>query len=251
MTSTVTEWQHTLSSEQIQRVKSQPKRDFAYENADRGPCIPYDGSNNPRAGQWDGRVMSKNMIADYKRFVVVDGVGVRCSLYVSGCPFHCEGCFQPSIFNFRTGIPYTEGLEDQIIKDLDHGFVDGITFLGGEPMLNTPTLIPLAKRIRKTYGDSKTIWCWTGYTWEELHQDGETPDKLELLSMIDVLVDGRFIKKLADPMLQFRGSSNQRIIDVRKSTPDAPHIWDDLHDEHLSYKDLGVNDRNVQEGIES
>ncbi len=246
-------WEHTLTTDQIRALQRQPRHDFSAESTvGRGPQIPYEGSNNPAAGQWDGRELSKGMIADYKRFTVVDGVGVRCSIYVSGCPFHCDECFQPSIFSFKTGAPYTKELEDQIIKDLSQSFVDGITFLGGEPLLNTPVLIPLAKRIREEYGDSKTIWCWTGYTWEELHRKGETPDKLELLSYVDILVDGRFIKSLADPMLQFRGSSNQRIIDVKKSdTEGKVHVWDDLHDEHLKYKEIGVEERNAHEGLES
>lgn len=260
---TYQQWTHVKTQDEIKRMQKQPKHDFcatgtngnnvSNDNAviNRGPHIPYAGSNNPRAGQWDGRVMSRHMVADYKRFGVVDGIGVRNSLYVSGCPFRCEGCFQPSIFDFHTGFEYTQELEDRIINDLDYSYVDGITFLGGEPMLNTPILIPLARRIRETYGDDKTIWCWTGYTWEELHRDGETPDKLELLSMVDVLVDGRFMQPLKDPMLQFRGSANQRIIDVHASTADNVHIWDSLHDEHLDYGEIGVDERNKHEGAES
>lgn len=246
-------WQHSLTGEQIKALQKQPHHDFDTDSdVDRGPQIPYAGANNPKPGQWDGTAMSKRMVADYKRFTVVDGEGVRCSLYVSGCPFHCDGCFQPSIFSFSTGVEYTRELEDKIIADLGYDHVQGLTLLGGEPMLNTPVLIPLVRKIREKYGDSKDVWCWTGYTWEELHREGETPDKLELLSMVDVLVDGRFVKDLADPLLQFRGSSNQRIIDVRKSIAEgAVHIWDRLHDDSIKYADHSVEERNAHEGLES
>lgn len=229
---TYSRWIKTCSKEQVERLKNSKHHDFDKDNQSyRGPFIPYEGSNSPKAGQWDGRKMCQRMIADYKRFVVADGEGVRNSLYVSGCPFHCEGCFQPSIFNFNVGFPYSDELEAQILDDLKYSYVNGITFLGGEPMLNTPILISLAQKIRAKYGDSKTIWSWTGYTWEELMREGETPDKLELLKLIDILVDGRFMKPLFDPKLQFRGSSNQRIIDVQKSLENPtgnPVIWDKL-----------------------
>ena len=89
--------------------------------------------------------------------------------------------------------------------------------LGGEPFLNTPVLVPLAQRIRQEFGHTKDIWSWTGYTWEELMRPGETPDKLELLHLIDILVDGRYLRDQKDSLLQFRGSRNQRILDVPKS----------------------------------
>lgn len=230
----------------------------------RGPCIPCQLSNNPRPGQWDGRKMSHGMIADYKRFVVTDGEGVRSSLYVSGCPFACSGweekdgkkiwagCFNKSIWDFQAGRPYTEELEDKIINDLKYSFVQGLTLLGGEPFLNTPILIPLCKRIREEFGDTKDIWSWTGYSWEELHREGETPDKLELLSYVDILVDGRFDLEYKNPLLQFRGSSNQRIIDVKKSNEEGRvHIWDKLNDGKFEYKEISLEERNSNEGVES
>lgn len=221
-------WLKTTSYEQLERLKTQKKRDFSGETNYRGPNIPYSGSNNPKAGQWDGQKMSQKMVADYQRFDLVDGIGVRNALFVSGCPFHCKNCYNPSIFGFNTGFPYTPQLEQRIIDDLANPVIDGITFLGGEPMLATPILLPLAKKIREKYGDSKTIWSWTGYTWEELHRKGETPDKLELISLLDVLVDGRFIEDLKDPMLRFRGSSNQRIIDVKRTIKtNTIVLWND------------------------
>ena len=99
------------------------------------------------------------------------------------------------------------------MADLSLPYVQGITFLGGEPLLNTGVLLPLSRKIRERFGRTKDIWCWTGYTWEELMREGESPDKRELLEQIDILVDGRYIKDLHDSLLQFRGSSNQRIIE--------------------------------------
>lgn len=223
--------------------------DFAKGEAGRGPWIPTAQANNPRAGQWDGRRMSRRMIADYKTFLVTDGEGVRNSLYVSGCPFHCVECFNSSIWDFQAGHEYTPQLEERIIEDLRAPWVQGITFLGGEPLLNTPVLLPLAQRIRAEYGQTKDIWSWTGYTWEELMREGETPDKLELLRHIDVLVDGRYIKDLHDSLLQFRGSSNQRILDVPQSlAAGRPVLWAKLHDRERFIPEIYTKDRNAGEG---
>src|SRR5699024_2457284 len=103
----------------------------------------------------------------------------------------------------------------QIFADLEQNYVQGLTLLGGEPFLHTPILLPLVRCFRETFGDTKDIWCWTGYTWEEMML--ETDDKLALLSTIDVLVDGRFVRDKMDLSLAFRGSSNQRLIDVPRS----------------------------------
>ncbi|MGY3766168.1 anaerobic ribonucleoside-triphosphate reductase activating protein [Vagococcus vulneris] len=170
---------------------------------------------NPKPKEWSAADWSQYKIADYKPFMFVDGEGVRCSLYVSGCLFACKGCFNKAIQNFNYGEPYTQELEDQIITDLGHDHVQGLTLLGGEPFLNTQVCLKLVDRIREKYGTAKDIWSWSGYTFEELLQD--TNDKLELLSKIDILVDGRFELSRRDLTLQFRGSSNQRIIDVPKS----------------------------------
>lgn len=170
---------------------------------------------NPRPKEWLARDYSQSRIADYKPFNFVDGEGVRCSLYMSGCLFACKGCYNKIAQNFAYGIDYTTELEDAIIEDLRQPYVQGLTLLGGEPFLNTQVAVPLAKRIRSEYGGTKDIWSWTGYTWQELMQ--ESDDKLELLSLLDVVVDGRFEMAKKDLTLQFRGSSNQRIIDVQES----------------------------------
>jgi anaerobic ribonucleoside-triphosphate reductase activating protein len=158
-------------------------------------------------------------------------------------------CYNSSIWDFRAGIEYSAELEDKIVEDIGQNFVQGITFLGGEPLLNTGILIPLAKRLRKEFGHEKDIWCWTGYTWEELMRPGESEDKLELLHLVDILVDGRYIKTLHDSLLQFRGSSNQRIIDVPQSFAQGkPVIWAKLHDQERFIPEVYGKDRASGEG---
>lgn len=168
-----------------------------------------------RQQKWTSEKYSKWNVADYKPFMFVDGEGVRCSIYVSGCLFACEGCFNKAIQNFNYGAPYTKELEDTILADLSQEHVQGLTLLGGEPFLNTGLCIQLVSRVKAELGDTKDIWSWSGYTFEEL-LDG-TPDKVKLLNMIDVLVDGKFILEERDLTIPFRGSRNQRIIDVKRS----------------------------------
>lgn len=192
--------------------------------------------NNPKPGEWRADELSQNYIADYKPFNFVDGEGVRCSLYVSGCMFHCEGCYNQATWSFRYGTPYTKELEDKIMADLAQPYVQGLTLLGGEPFLNTTFLIPLLKRIRRELPD-KDIWSWTGYTWGEMLL--ETDDKLEMLDLLDILVDGRFELSKKNLMLQFRGSSNQRIIDVPKSRKQGQVvIWEKLNDGEKTFEQI-------------
>ena len=196
--------------------------------------------NTPKPGEWKSEELSQGRIIDYKAFNFVDGEGVRNSLYVAGCMFHCEGCYNVATWSLNAGIPYTKELEEQIMADLAQPYVQGLTLLGGEPFLNTGILLPLVKRVRKELPD-KDIWSWTGYTWEEMML--ETPDKLELLSLIDILVDGRYDKTKRNLMLQFRGSSNQRIIDVQKSLKEGKVvIWDKLNDGKESFEQVKRDD---------
>ena len=184
--------------------------------------------NNPKPQEWLASDLEQGYISDYKPFNFVDGEGVRCSLYLSGCKFHCEGCYNQATWNFRYGSPYTKELEERIMSDLSQSYVQGLTLLGGEPFLNTGVALPLVKRIREELPE-KDIWSWTGYAWEELLQEDET--KLELLRNIDILVDGRFKLSKKNLLLQFRGSSNQRIIDVKKSLAEnRVVIWEKLND---------------------
>ena len=196
--------------------------------------------NTPKPQEWKSEELSQGRIIDYKAFNFVDGEGVRNSLYVSGCMFHCKGCYNAATWSFKAGIPYTKELEEQIMRDLAQPYVQGLTLLGGEPFLNTGILIPLVKRIRKELPE-KDIWSWTGYAWEELML--ETPDKLELLQLVDILVDGRFDITKKNLMLQFRGSSNQRIIDVKKSLDQgAVIIWDKINDGQTNYEQVDRKD---------
>ncbi|MDY3024315.1 MAG: anaerobic ribonucleoside-triphosphate reductase activating protein [Streptococcus hyovaginalis] len=182
--------------------------------------------NNPRPQEWKAEELSQGKIIDYKAFNFVDGEGVRNSLYVSGCMFHCEGCYNVATWSFNAGIPYTKELEERIMDDLAQPYVQGLTLLGGEPFLNTGILIPLLKRIKREL-QNKDIWSWTGYTWDELEL--ETEDKMEMLRLVDILVDGRYDFRKRDLTLQFRGSSNQRIIDVQESLKqDAIILWKKL-----------------------
>ena len=192
---------------------------------------------NPKPQELKTEDYSQKKIADYKAFNFVDGEGVRNSLYVSGCLFACEGCFNKAVQNFNYGTPFTESLMNQIIEDLSHDYVQGLTLLGGEPFLNTDVCLSVVKRVRETFGSAKDIWSWSGYTFEELLL--ETPDKLELLHSIDILVDGRFELAKRNLNLQFRGSSNQRIIDVPKSLAAGKAvIWEKCHDAETSYEQI-------------
>jgi anaerobic ribonucleoside-triphosphate reductase activating protein len=185
------------------------------------------GPRNPQPKEWLAADHSLQYIADYKPFTMVDGEGVRCSLYVSGCLFNCPGCYNKAAQNFHYGVPYTQELEDRIIRDLAQPYVQGLTLLGGEPFLNTQVCLKIVRRVRKEFGNHKDIWSWSGYTWEELMK--ETYDKIRLLNCLDILVDGRFLEEKKDLTLQFRGSSNQKIIDVQKSLDQNKIVlWDKL-----------------------
>ena len=189
------------------------------------PFIDADGVTRPATGEWQGSVLSSSYIADYKPFNFVDGEGVRCSLYVSGCPFKCPGCYNEAAQSFRYGKKYDEELEERIFADVAQPYVAGLSFVGGEPFLATPVLLRIARRLREEFGDEKTIWIWSGYTYEQLLDEGA--DKNELLDLCDVLVDGPFIKRLYHHDLAFRGSSNQRIIDLRASAQEGSAVlWE-------------------------
>jgi anaerobic ribonucleoside-triphosphate reductase activating protein len=189
----------------------------------------------PQPKQWLSDKVSQGYVGDYKPFMFVDGEGVRCSLYVSGCLFACDGCFNRATWNFRYGTPYTAELEDRIIADLRQSYVQGLTLLGGEPFLNTGVCLSLVRRVRAEFGDTKDIWSWSGYTYEELLLDSD--DKRELLQHLDVLVDGPFDRAQQDFSLQFRGSANQRIIDVPRSRDAGQaQLWTKQADAHRSYE---------------
>lgn len=153
---------------------------------------------------------------------IADGPGVRVTLFVSGCTHHCKNCFQPETWAFDYGAPFTPAVEEELLEQLKPDFVAGLTLLGGEPFEpdNQRGLLPFLRRLRREL-PNKTIWAYSGYTWEEL--TGQVPSRCrcevtdEVLSLVDVLVDGEFVEELHDITLLFRGSSNQRLIDVPKT----------------------------------
>ncbi|MGI6590187.1 MAG: anaerobic ribonucleoside-triphosphate reductase activating protein [Eggerthellaceae bacterium] len=155
--------------------------------------------------------------ANIKYCDIADGVGVRTTLFVSGCSHHCKGCFQPETWDFAAGEPFTEEVAQQIIDSLAPTYIDGLTLLGGEPMEpeNQGPLADLCERAKAAYPD-KSIWCYTGDCYEDLIPGGSrhTEDTDRLLACIDVLVDGPFIEDQKDITLRFCGSANQRLIDL-------------------------------------
>ena len=154
---------------------------------------------------------------------IANGTGVRTVLFVSGCTHHCKGCFQPDTWDFNYGEEFTDEVVDKIVESLAPEYIEGLTLLGGEPMeeVNQAGLLPLLKKVRDRYGDTKNIWCYTGYTFEDDLLDPKGKAHFDttdgILSIIDILVDGEFHLEEKDITLRFRGSKNQRIIDVKES----------------------------------
>lgn len=165
-----------------------------------------------------------------KKCDIANGVGVRTVLFVSGCTHHCKGCFQPETWNFDYGERYTKETEAEIIESLRPDYVDGITLLGGEPFEpeNQRELVKLLRRIKKEL-PQKTVWSFSGYTYEELTGDSRAVCEVtnEMLSMLDVLVDGEFVEAKRNISLRFRGSENQRLIDMNKTRKEGKIVlWD-------------------------
>lgn len=159
--------------------------------------------------------------ADIKRVDVANGPGVRVSLFVSGCTHHCKGCFNEVTWDFNYGKPFTENEIDEIIEYLEHDYIKGLTILGGEPFEypNQKGLLPLLRKVRETFPD-KSIWCFSGYLFDKQimgEMYSKWPETKEMLSYIDVLVDGKFVEERKNLSIRFRGSDNQRIIMVQES----------------------------------
>lgn len=174
--------------------------------------------------------------AEIKKCDIANGLGVRVSLFVSGCTHHCKNCFNEVTWDFHYGEIFDEKVENQILEYLKPNHITGLTLLGGEPMepSNQRVLLPFIKKVKATY-PNKNIWMYSGYIFDkELLQDSRARCEVtdELLSYIDVLVDGRFVEELKDLSLKFRGSSNQRIIDVQESLK---------MNKVVLYKDLNIN----------
>ena len=155
--------------------------------------------------------------SEIKYFDIANGTGVRTTLFVSGCRNHCEGCFQPDTWNFQNGKSFTREIEDEIISSMNSEFVSGLTLLGGDPFEeeNQEGLIGFMRRF-KTECPGKDVWAFTGYLLEDLLEGGRKHTDVtdELLSYVDILVDGPFVLSKKNITLTFRGSENQRLIDM-------------------------------------
>ncbi|MDY3036391.1 MAG: anaerobic ribonucleoside-triphosphate reductase activating protein [Absicoccus sp.] len=156
-----------------------------------------------------------------KKYDIANGEGVRISLFVSGCTNHCKNCFQPETWDFAYGEPYTKETEAEILDFLKNDFCKGLSLLGGDPFefSNQEELVQLCKKAKELY-PKKDIWAWTGFILDQDLLDGgrrHGPMTDELLSYIDVLVDGPFVEEKKNIQLAFRGSENQRVIDLKKS----------------------------------
>lgn len=156
--------------------------------------------------------------ADIKKVDIANGPGVRVSLFVSGCTRRCEGCFNPETWSFEFGSPFGEAEIEQILSFLNRDHIRGLSLLGGEPLepVNQEAVLALVRQVRDSL-PGKTIWCYTGYLYEELAENRVGEHSRALLERLDVLVDGPFDQEKKNPDLRFRGSANQRIIDVPAS----------------------------------
>lgn len=171
--------------------------------------------------------------ATIKKRDIANGVGVRVSLFVSGCTHRCKNCFNQETWDFNYGEEFTEDTENLILEYLKPTFVNGLSLLGGEPFekKNQEALVPFLRKVKSAFPD-KDIWCYTGYLFDkELLKESRARCEFtdEMLSMIDILVDGKYIEEEKDITLQFRGSKNQRIIDVKRSLSEKSVVlWDKL-----------------------
>jgi anaerobic ribonucleoside-triphosphate reductase activating protein len=171
--------------------------------------------------------------ATVKKRDIANGPGVRVSLFVSGCTHHCPGCFNEIAWDFAYGAPFTPEVEQGLLEALAPDYVKGLSLLGGEPFepQNQAALLPFLKKVREAY-PQKTVWCYSGYTLEQLQGRVESRARCEytdeMLDHIDVLVDGRFVLEKKNIRLRFRGSENQRLIDLNKTRAAGEIVlWDD------------------------
>lgn len=168
--------------------------------------------------------------ADIRPIDVANGPGVRVSLFVSGCTHHCEGCFNPETWDFHYGNPFGPEQEEEILSALSWPYIHGLSLLGGEPMEpeNQPAILRLVRRVRERFPD-KDIWCYSGYLFPRLAAGEVGQHSREILELLDVLVDGPFVLAQKNLSIRFRGSDNQRLIDVPASLAAGEIVlWDKI-----------------------
>lgn len=170
--------------------------------------------------------------ANIKKYDIANGPGVRVSLFVSGCNHHCKGCFNSIAWDFNYGNEFTNDTINEIIEALDKNYIDGLSLLGGEPLeeLNQQDVLKLIKEVKEKL-PNKTIWLYSGFTYEEIC-NMKTKEINDIIKNIDVLVDGKFEIDLYDPALFFRGSSNQRVINIKET---------------LKKKEIILHEKNIKE----
>lgn len=159
-----------------------------------------------------------------RKMDISDGPGVRVSIFMQGCEFHCKNCFNSETWNFNGGKEYTDDVKEEVLKLCEQGYVKGLSILGGEPLhpKNIEGSTALAKEFKERF-PNKTLWMWTGFTFDD------DMAKKEIFKYVDVLVDGQYVDELHDPTLQWKGSSNQRVIDIQKTLKkrekEGPDAW--------------------------
>ena len=174
-----------------------------------------------------------------KTMDTANGEGLRVSLFVSGCHHACPGCFNPEAWNFAFGKPFTQETIDEIIQELSADYISGLSLLGGEPLApeNQEQVWNLVRQVREQL-PHKTIWCYSGFTYEFITEVmfPNLPFTYQILSHLDVLIEGRFVQQLVDLTIKFRGSRNQRVLDVPLSLEKGMPIWSTAVDDQKAYE---------------
>lgn len=161
--------------------------------------------------------------AKIKHFDIANGEGVRTSLFVSGCQFHCEDCFNSETWDYNYGNLYTKETENHILSTLQDRYIDGLSILGGDPLWQDKDgIAQLTKLVEQVKSIGKTVWIWSGFTWEQL--PSLSASKQNLIKLCDVMIDGLYNKTLRDLRLKWRGSSNQRVINIQQSIKEGKVI---------------------------
>ena len=180
--------------------------------------------------------------SEIKTCDIANGPGVRTSLFVSGCRVHCKNCFNRTAWDFNAGSAFDSNVQDQVLASLEPAYVEGLTVLGGEPFEpeNQLEVADFVKKVRLKFGSCKTIWMFSGYTLDRILTEKVTIKTCQLLRSVDVLVDGPFVQELYDITLRFRGSSNQRLIDVQKTLNKSQQLKNPVSECVVEWQDESV-----------